>query len=268
MCLFPGRLHSTPLASSNATTQPPRPEDGRLKGAASTTSDADAGAASRSSKLIFAKAAPKEAPPTSRTPAPGADVSLPRVLLIGDSICYGYEKHVRKQLEGRVELVKNPGNAEYTGNGIKHLDEWLGDVRWDVIHFNWGLWDMYGWRYHNVERSPASYEKRLETLVTRLKQTGAKLIWATTTPACPGPEKTMLDRFQQSVRITPEIQNEYAEAALRVMKRHSVAINDLHALMLPHLKEYLIAEDNVHYTDAGSQRQADQVTKAILEALR
>lgn len=38
--------------------------------------------------------------------------------------------------------------------------------------------------------------------------------------------------------------------------------------MLPLVKEYLIAQDNVHYTNAGSQRQADQVTKAILEALR
>jgi hypothetical protein len=38
--------------------------------------------------------------------------------------------------------------------------------------------------------------------------------------------------------------------------------------MLPLVKEYLTAQDNVHNTDTGSQRQADQVTKAILEALR
>lgn len=27
------------------------------------------------------------------------------------------------------------------------IDGWLGDTQWDVIHFNWGVWDMYGWQY-------------------------------------------------------------------------------------------------------------------------
>ena len=99
MCLFPGGLHATPLASSNAKIQPPQSQDGRLNESTITRPDADAGPASPSPKLILARAAAKEAPPTSQTPAPGADNSLPRVLLIGDSICYGYEKHVRKLLD-------------------------------------------------------------------------------------------------------------------------------------------------------------------------
>ena len=87
---------------------------------------------------------------------------LPRVLLIGDSICGGYEKGVKRLLDGKAEVVKNAGNAEYTGTGLKKIDEWLGDGKWDVIHFNWGLWDMYGWQYDKEDRSPAMYEKRLE----------------------------------------------------------------------------------------------------------
>jgi hypothetical protein len=50
--------------------------------------------------------------------------------------------------------------------------------------------------------------------------------------------------------------------------RSVTATKNTFALMLPLVKEYLPAQDNVHYTDAGSQRQADQVSKAILEALR
>jgi hypothetical protein len=42
----------------------------------------------------------------------------------------------------------------------------------ELTHFNCGLWDLYGWRYHEVDRSPTLYEKRLETLVHRLKQIG------------------------------------------------------------------------------------------------
>lgn len=206
----------------------------------------------------------------TKTPVAKSPVthSLPRVLLIGDSICYGYEKGVRKLLEGKAEVVKNDGNAEYTGTGLKHIDEWLGDGKWDVIHFNWGLWDMYGWRYHSVDRSPAKYQQRLEQLVTRLEKTGAKLIWATTTPACPAPEQTMRERFKESVQIPPETQRQYADAALQVMKKHQVAINDLHALILPDLKQFQIAEDNVHYNKAGSERMAAQVAEVILQHLQ
>jgi|GEM_PF-715232 len=243
------------FAKWNATMQPPRWQDGRWNGT------------------------PKPEKPTPAPPKPAAkselaapkttadSKSLPRVLIIGDSISYGYEPGVRRLLEGKAEVVRNEGNAEYTGTGLKHIDEWLGDGRWDVIHFNWGLWDMYGWRYHSLDRSPQKYEQRLEQLVTRLEKTGAKLIWATTTPACPAPETTMLKRFNQSVQISAEVQQQYAEAALRVMKRHRVAINDLHALMLPDLKKYQIATDNVHYTKAGSQRLAEQVAQVLLQHL-
>jgi lysophospholipase L1-like esterase len=189
---------------------------------------------------------------------------LPRVLLIGDSICGGYQLGVKKLLEGKAEVVKNEGNAEYTGTGIKKLDEWLGDGKWDVIHFNWGLWDMYGWQYDKEDRSPAMYEKRLETLVTRLEKTGAKLIWATTTPACPEPEKTMLVRFKKTVKITPDIEREYLDAALRVMTKHGIQVNDLHALMSPELNKYAGAPDNVHFTGAGCGRLAKQVADTIL----
>ena len=72
--------------------------------------------------------------------------------------------------------------------GLENIDEWLAVDQWDLIHFNWGLHDMYLWNYKEDERSPAAYEKRLDILVTRLKKTGAKLIWATTTPSCPEAE--------------------------------------------------------------------------------
>jgi lysophospholipase L1-like esterase len=192
---------------------------------------------------------------------------LPRVLLIGDSICGGYEKGVKKLLAGKAEVVKNAGNAEHTGTGLAKIDEWLGDGKWDVIHFNWGLWDMYGWQYAKEDHSPAAYEKRLEELVTRMEKTGAKLIWATTTPACPEPEGTMLKRFKTELKITPQVEQQYLDAALRVMKKHNVQVNDLHALMAPELSKYLTAPDNVHFTGAGYAKLGKQVADSILQQL-
>lgn len=192
---------------------------------------------------------------------------LPRVLLIGDSIRGGYGKGVQQQLNGKAEVVMNAGNAEYTGTGVKNIDEWLGEGKWNVIHFNWGLWDMYGWQYDKEDRSPAKYEERLEVLVTRMEKTGAKLIWATTTPACPEVEKTMRDKFKKPVQITLEIQKQYEDAALRVMKKHKVAVNDLYALMSPELKKYQNGPDNVHFNGAGYGLLAQQVSKTILQQL-
>jgi len=109
---------------------------------------------------------------------------LPRVLLIGDSICGGYQRGVKKLLAGKAVVVKQQGNAQHTGTGLEKLDEWLGDGKWDLIHFNWGLHDL---AYRNpksknfghldkvngkLTTSLADYEKNLRKLVARLKKTG------------------------------------------------------------------------------------------------
>lgn len=56
---------------------------------------------------------------------PRKDGSLPRILLIGDSITGSYQNAVMKHFEGRAEVYKNPGNGEHTGTGLKHIDQWL-----------------------------------------------------------------------------------------------------------------------------------------------
>ena len=196
-----------------------------------------------------------------------AAAPLPRVLIIGDSISMGYTPLVAERLKGEALARHHKGNAQHTGTGLKQLDRWLGDTRWEVIHFNWGLWDMYGWEYHKEDRSPEAYGKRLESLVGRLKKTGAKLIWATTTPACPANETTMERRFKQDIRISPELERKYLESALAVMKKHGVEVNDLHAFIKPRWNKYAIADNNVHFTKLGSQKLGEQVAKAIQSIL-
>ena len=163
-------------------------------------------------------------------------------------------------------VAKSSDNGESTAVGVKKIDGWLGTNKWDVIHFNWGVWDMYGWQYTADDRSPAKYAERLDILVTRMKKTGAKLIWATTTPCPPKAESTMLKRWKTEVIITPERELEYREAALAVMKKHGVAVNDLYALLKPRRSEFQ-ADDNVHFSGAGSGLMAQQVAKAILEQI-
>ncbi len=196
------------------------------------------------------------------------DPKLPNVLLIGDSISQGYQKQVKEGLIGKANVTRNPGNAEWSGTGIKKIDSYLGDTKWDVIHFNWGLWDIYGWEYDNEDRSPEAYAKRLDELVTRMEKTGAKLIWATTTPGCKDPEKTMQNRFKKEVVISPEQQAKYSDAALEVMKKHKVEINDLYAHILPELDKYSLGKNDVHFNREGSDFLAKKVIAAIEVAIK
>src|SRR5436305_496918 len=63
------------------------------------------------------------------------DPVLPRVLLIGDSISIGYTVPTRKLLQGKANVHRIPENGGPTSNGLAKLDKWLGDGKWEVIHF-------------------------------------------------------------------------------------------------------------------------------------
>lgn len=202
------------------------------------------------------------------SPSLGEEAKLPSVLIIGDSISMGYHKTVVRELEGKADVSRIPGNGQYSGFGIANIEKWLGDKNWDVIHFNWGLWDIYGWKYHDQDRTPKAYAQRLETLVKRMHQTGATLIWATTTPVCPEPEVSMRKRWDTEVIIPPSLELQYRNEALEVMKRHKVRINDLYELIRPDLKKYSPKPDDVHFTREGSEVLGKQVAEAILQALQ
>ena len=59
----------------------------------------------------------------------------------------------------------------------------------------------------------------------------------------------------------------YNEVAARVMQKHGVAINDLHALTASFKKEMFTRPGDVHYTPAGSKKLAEQVVTKISEVL-
>jgi hypothetical protein len=67
--------------------------------------------------------------------------TLPRVLLIGDSVSRGYTQAVRTALAGKANVHRAPANCGPTASGIKNIEVWLGDGKWDVIHFNFGIHD-------------------------------------------------------------------------------------------------------------------------------
>ncbi len=203
-----------------------------------------------------------KAPQAKRAPnpamAPVQDVAgLPRVLLIGDSISIGYTVPTRKLLEGKANVHRIPTNGGPTKNGVANIQKWLGTGKWDVIHFNWGIHDLKYMPDGKRQVEPADYEANLRSLVTTLKATGAKLIWATTTPIPEG-ELNPSRKFGQ----VPE----YNAIAAKVMTENGVAIDDLNAHITPHLATMQNPRD-VHYTAAGSEHLARKVAEEIGKAL-
>lgn len=202
--------------------------------------------------------APKPPPAANPVLAPIEDAAgLPRVLLIGDSISMGYTLPVRKLLAGKANVHRIPANGGPTKNGVASIKRWLGGGKWDVIHFNWGIHDLKIMPDGRRQVEPADYEANLRQLVTTLKTTGAKLIWASTTPIPEG-ELNPPRKFGQVA--------EYNAIAARVMKENAVTINDLNAWMTPKFEEFHKLKD-LHYTEAGSDHLAQKVAIAVGEAL-
>jgi hypothetical protein len=181
---------------------------------------------------------------------------LPRVLLIGDSISIGYTLPVRKILQGLANVHRIPANAGPSKN-VTQYEKWLGAGKWDVIHFNHGIHDLRHMPDGKRQVEPADYEANLRAIVAKLKATGAKLVFATTTPI-PAPPLKPERTFGQ----VPE----YNAIALRVMKEQGVEVNDLYSHMLPRF-DALHRPQDLHYTTEGSQFLAEKVAAEIKTAL-
>lgn len=205
-------------------------------------------------------------------PHPG----LSNVLIIGDSISIYYTPGVRNLLEGKANVFRpiryDSASGRYsfencgdTEKGLQRIKDWLsvqGNTKWDVIHFNWGLHDLKRISKEKGNQSddptvpPAvpveQYRENLEQLVTIMKSTGAVMIFGATTPYVEG---------VRPCRI-PEDALRYNEAAMEVMKKHEVVVNDLYSAVLPRLEE-LQQPVNVHFKPEGSWFFAQQVADAI-----
>jgi len=192
---------------------------------------------------------------------------LPHVLIIGDSISIGYTPYLAEMLKDEAIVKHNEGNAQDTGTGLKNLDRWIGTTKWDVINFNWGLWDLcyqypdakaYGDKIKGtITTSLEQYERNLDLLVLRLKKTGAALIWVQT---------TVVPDLEPGMFVGDD--KKYNDVAAIVMKKHGVMINNLHALTKGFTRDFFVAPGNVHYTMDGYKKIAEQVADKIQTILK
>ncbi|MEM7374235.1 MAG: hypothetical protein AAF587_36915 [Bacteroidota bacterium] len=87
---------------------------------------------------------------------------------------------------------KDEENCQGTTHGIQQIDQWLGETKWDLIHFNFGLHHLKHVEPETGKNSkkqeyprqaePKQYKKNLKAITEKLVATQARLIFATTTP--------------------------------------------------------------------------------------
>ncbi len=201
----------------------------------------------------------------------GADPNRPRILIVGDSIAGGYYSATRGLFAGRAAVFS--GGTTYNDRNPdwkKIVDQYIekgGEKGWAVIQFNWGLHAVKFVDEQNRNSEPGKpgahiqftveeYARNLELFVNELKRTGAKLVFATTTPVPKGASGSI-----RYLDLTP-----YNEAAKAIMKKHGIPVNDLYAAALPRLPALQI-ENNVHFTASGSAELAKQNFKVLLPLL-
>jgi hypothetical protein len=167
-----------------------------------------------------------------------AQDALPRVLIIGDSVYRQPAAEAAKELKGKAQIeiaAFEPHEVCNTSTALEKLNRILGEGRWDLIHFNFGLGDL-AYRAPGIQSyrllpkhaggvrttSAEQYESDLDKLVTRLKSTNAKLVWASTTPI----RHSSTGVFEKGSEI------EYNAIAAGVMRKHGVPTNDMYGFVL------------------------------------
>ena len=169
---------------------------------------------------------------------------LPRVLLVGDSICNGYQEGVRERLKGKMNVSYWISSYCVTSPAyLPLLSVYLDEAKYDVIHFNNGL--------HSLATPTPAYEAGLRKALALIhgRQPEAKLVWCFSTPL-------------KDDAKTAKCRELNAAAARVISEFGGIATDDLFALCSP-LDRELYWSDVFHFKPEARAMQADQVAASV-----
>lgn len=183
------------------------------------------------------------------------------VLMIGDSIRMFYCEEAQMQLGEEYNCYWPDENCRFAAFALNSLRHWLPQFPVpDIIHFNIGLWDTaILYKEDGCFTEKAKYVSDMVKILRELKKTGAKIIFATTTPV--HDDKQYLEGPMPPAHHNNDIV-EYNKAVLDVSRKEDIVINDLFSLINPE-KERYISEDMIHPNEEGVKLLGKAVADAI-----
>ena len=189
---------------------------------------------------------------------------MKNVLLIGDSIRMGYDKAVKKTLEGKANVYFPAENCRFASYVLRYIHEYGslvkdGDV--DVIHWNAGLWDCLRLFEEEPHTPMDVYAYYIDRICVRIKKAfpNAKVIFATST-------SVQSEKMQKDFKRYNEEIEKYNEAAVQVVKKHGFAVNDLYAVSVD-LPDDAHSDPVHYYTPMGTEAFTNAVLSYILPSL-
>ncbi len=189
---------------------------------------------------------------------------MKNVLLLGDSIRVGYDKSVRKALEGKANVFFPDENCRFAAFLLRHLTEYSALSKGeeiDVVHWNAGLWDCVR-QYGEEPNTPIDvYRYYIDRVCVRIKKLfpKAKFIFATSTSVQSEKMHPDFKRYNQDIEA-------YNAVAVEIAKKYGFEINDLYALSCTMPDE--AHSDAVHYyTHMGTEAFTGQVLSCLAQAL-
>lgn len=196
---------------------------------------------------------------------------IKNVLILGDSISIGYTPIVRELLNEKANINRpltsefsyipskeflfdhgEPTNCKSTLNSLMELENWLDDEKWDVIHANWGMWDI-------DTINPVIYEAQLELLIKKILPHTNMLIIATTTPI------VIKENAKESKAKNKKI-IAFNRVIVKLAKKYNLELDDLYAAALT--KTGIYSPDNIHLNESGYKLLANKVARAIEKHLQ
>lgn len=189
---------------------------------------------------------------------------MKNVLLIGDSIRMGYDKAVKKSLEGKANVYFPEENCRFASYVLRYLHEYKSLVegsKVDVLHWNAGLWDCLR-LFEEEPHTPIDvYAYYIDRICVRIKKIlpDADVVFATCTSV---QSEKMAVNFK---RYNEEIEK-YNDAAVAVVKKYGFAVNDLYPVSTALPAE--AHSDPVHYyTPMGTEAFANRVLAHVVPLL-
>ena len=212
---------------------------------------------------------------TPRTDFGMEDASLPRVLIIGDSISGHYLYKLRELMRGKANVIgESSSSVRYPMDKYRwsklgprfyrsdyaskddDLKNFLTEQGpFDIVHFNNGI--------HNFSRAnpgdEKTYAEQLRKVVATIRASGATCLFANSTGTVADNTIPTSPRYLSNCLA-------FNSAAEAVMKELNVPVTDIHGLIQPRIKE-LISTDLIHTNPEADQMMAELIAKKLTETL-
>jgi hypothetical protein len=203
------------------------------------------------------------------------DPSLPRILVIGDSISMGYRRYITEHYKGKAYVDYWVGGSWLHGaNSILGKDPTLKKAWTSVLALGpydaitWNPMGLHVWNPQHVKgRSPADkMPQMIQELVDHImavKADKTHLIWVTTTPFCaPGRKDKEVGKIDESKN---QFIRRYNALCSGVVAKHGIPQVDLWAFGEKNLD--MIGRDGVHWGGEASKMMAKLLIQEIDKCL-